>query len=229
MAKSPEEELAMQEVDEALRRERLEKVWDSYKYWIIGTAVAIVGLVAGREIFVSLKTSSEEASSTAYVEAYKKASSESGETKAVWDSALPNLNETYKGFAQIHLAADYVKKGKITEALDVYNSINATESVDTRIKNLALFSSSLVMIENAVDISAARSNLNLLASGDSLFKKNATEQLALLDYLDGNYMEAQQRLQSLSTATDLTNEMRTRVTKLLSMVEVHLEENKGEE
>lgn len=228
MAKSHEEDLAMQEVDDALRRERLENIWKSYAKYIIGVAVSMVVIVGGREVYKSSKEASETENSKIYSQTLAATAKTGADSKTLWAQAADDMGATYAGFAKFHLAASQIATGKIDEALATYDAVAADSSLDKRMQDLATYLSAVVMIENGKDLSAARSKLSLLTTEGGIYEFNAKEQLALIDYMAGNYSSANAALSQLSAATNISPEMRTRVQKMISMVESKLAENKGE-
>lgn len=221
MAESPEQDQAMQEVDDALRRERLEKIWKSYGKYIIGLAVSIVAIVAGREIYVSTVNSTQEANSMAYSSALKKAQENNADVSAVWNSTSKEMGATYSNLAKLHLAASQAKAKDYAGAQATYKSVVDDSSADSRIKDLARYLSALISVENNNDKSAARSELALIAGGEGAYKVSATEQLAMLDLQDKNFTDARAKLESLKSEQTISNEMRARVTKLLGFIEVN--------
>lgn len=220
MVESPEEDLAMREVDDALRRKELENLWKKYGVYVIGLIVAIIVIVAGNATYVTLKQSSEEASSEAFSDALDQANEDGADVAAVWQESLAGLDANYGYMGQMHLAASHVKAKNYEEALKVYASIAASDDADARLKDLSSFYTGVIQMEYIKDYAAARSQF-MLVSGrtESAFNLSATEQLAVLDIMEENNASALATLKSITSNNDATAAMKQRANKLISLVE----------
>ncbi len=59
----------LREVEEEIRRERIEKIWREYGTFVIAGALLIVAAVLGREYYVGNRTAAAEATGSRYEDA----------------------------------------------------------------------------------------------------------------------------------------------------------------
>lgn len=219
MVDQVDEELAMREVDDALRRKELEELWKKFRKVIIGGIAAIILFVAGHSTYTYLKKSSEEKSSIEFTRALTEASKEGADAAAVWEKAIKDMNPTYAMMGKMQMAASFVKADKIDEALKAYSEISASAS-DERLKDLATYYSAMLQMDKKKDYAAARSLYMTLSTNDnSAFRLAAAEQLAVLSIHEGELEKAKLDLNLLSKDEALSSEMKERVRKLISIVE----------
>ena len=107
----------LREVEEELRRERLEKIWKQYGTYIVAAAAAIVFGVLGFKYWESSRLTAAQEAGARYEEAMllvndkKEGSAEKEFEKIAVDGA-----GGYRALAQLQLAGSQAKQGKKAEA-----------------------------------------------------------------------------------------------------------------
>lgn len=123
------------EVDDEVRQEEYQKIWERYGRYFIGAAVIFVGAVAGLQGWNHYQQQQAEAASVTYFDALKKASD--GKT----DDALAALAAVkHPGFGQLaklEEAAITAAKGDTDKAVAAYDAIAADPGFDPAFADLA--------------------------------------------------------------------------------------------
>ncbi|TNE66947.1 MAG: tetratricopeptide repeat protein [Alphaproteobacteria bacterium] len=212
-------DLLTQEVDEEVRRERMRKAWKAYRKYIFGTAIGIVILVAGREIYQYQVKVQEEAASNTFSEAMTTAADQGAEQFDTWKGAVENLDGSYKTLAELRLAAAAAEKGDVAEALAAYDAVAADTGADESMRDLATFLAGMLQVSKGDNAADARSRLSLVAVKGKPWYFSALEQLALLDLKAGNLESAHEKFSLLADDADSPQSIKARAGQFRSFVE----------
>lgn len=211
-------DLMAQEVDEAVRRENLHKAWKRFGKYVIGGAVGIVLVVAGREGYGAWTRAKEEANSTAFSAAMESAAADGADPVAVWQSALPGLGGGYKALGGLRLAAAAAAKGDYDAAISAYDTVIAA-GADEGLTELATLQSAMLLVDKKDDLAAARSRLSRIAVKGRPWYFSALEQLAMVDLQEGDLESARTRFILLAEDADTPQSIKTRASQLRGFVE----------
>ncbi|WP_308909869.1 tetratricopeptide repeat protein [Pseudokordiimonas caeni] len=214
-------DLVFQEVDEELRRARMNALWKAYGKYVIAGAVLIVLLVAGREGWRAYVHSQEEAQSTVFGEASKaadKALQDGGSPLAVWQDVMPKLEGGYEALAGLRAAGVALSEGKVDAALEAYAAVEASDA-DISMKELSSLLAAMVQISHKGDLDGARARLSGLVGHEHPWSHSAQEQLALLDLRAGDLDSASSRFSSLANDSETPQSIRSRATEFNQMID----------
>ena len=215
-------DLIAQEVDDEVRRERMNQLWSAYGKYLIGLAVGIVLLVGGREGYTSYVQSQEEASSTAFEAAVIASSEDSANAVEIWKKALPELNGGYATLGQMRLAAAASANGDVAGAIASYDAIAADSSADPSLRSMAQLFAGMLVSREGSDLDAARARLSVVAIKGEPWYFSALEQLALVDIKKGDKEAALAGFSQLVSDAETPAGIRTRATQLKSAIEKEL-------
>lgn len=179
-------DLIAQEVDDEVRRERMNALWKAYGKYVIGAAVGVVLVVAGREIYNWQVKKTESAQSEAFASALEDAQVEGADVSAIWQAAMPNLGDGYGALAQLRLAGALVADGKNEDALAVYEALSKNTKADEALRDLATLKAGMLMVGRPDSLDAAKSKLATIAVKGKAWYFTAQEQLALIDLKQGD-------------------------------------------
>ncbi|WP_374763834.1 tetratricopeptide repeat protein [Yunchengibacter salinarum] len=215
-------ELAFQEVDEALRRERMKSLWQRFGKYIIALAIGVVLLVAGREGWQAYEQSQAEAHSGAFAAALERAREDGADPVAVWRDALAGaegeLGATYGALARLRMAAAALDAGDVDSALSAYDLLIREGGPDRIIDDLARLLSGMVMVQEGRDLDAARKRFSTVAQGGRPWHHSGLEQLALLDLQQADMASARQRLESLVADDETPASIRQRAEDMEKLI-----------
>ena len=203
-------DLAFQEVDEEIRRERVNALWKAYGKYIIAVAVAIVIVVAGNETYNSYRNSIEEENSSAFRAAIDSSVLPGADPVAVWEAALPDMQEGYAALSQLRLAAAYVVDRRFEAAIQTYEKLAADPSAEEAMRELAQLNAAMLIYSERGDADTARAQFSTIAVKGKPWYYSALEQLAIIDLSAGDDASALLRFSTLATDAQTPPAVRTR-------------------
>lgn len=137
------------EVEEDLRKERAQALWDKYGIWVIGAAVAIVAVVAGTTWWNAYQRSQAEDASRAYMEADALAAEgELAEAARRFEALAAERGGGYETVARLRAAALLAEAGERDAAVAAFDAV-AGEASDPVLSDLAALRAALVLSDVA--------------------------------------------------------------------------------
>lgn len=121
-----------QEVDEALKQEKLEKFWYEYKTTIITAIIVLIASTGATSFYKSWDTSRNKTETAALMKAL-----EAEDTSAAIEAFAQNTRTGHKVIAQLNQAAMLLKDQKIDEAAAIYEEIARQKSSPDNLRDLA--------------------------------------------------------------------------------------------
>lgn len=167
------DESVLREVDQELAEDRQWAMFRSYGPFIIAGAIAIVGAVAGTQIWNGVRDNTAQEQSLALRNALELMDEDpvAGRDDL---SALASASSTGVGvLAQFHLAASYARARDRVAAIDVYESIYTTGSTPSRLKTLARLRAAYMALADGRD--TVFTHLGNLETSDDSFRFYAKE------------------------------------------------------
>ena len=185
------------EVEEELRREQFQKIWERYGTYIIAAAALIVVSVGGVKYWESHKLSRSQSVGAEYEAALALASSGKSEesTKAL-EQIAANGTAGYAALAELSLAGTDLKSGKRKEALAVFDKIATQGGTDPILVDFAKLQAAALRLGDA-DYADMKARLTPLMSDDSSWRYIARELLGTAAVKAGKLEEARTTLAPL--------------------------------
>lgn len=208
-----EQELAIREVDEEVRRDKMDAMWRKYGRYLIGGAVGVVLAVAGLtgwDVYIDAK---ESASSNAFTASVEKAAADGADVASIWAETRAGVDGGYAELSYLQEAAGLASAGNLEAAIAAYDDLANLSGVDTAIKDLGQLLAART--EMQLDkLPEARGRLSLLASDTSVWSLSASESLAVIDMMEGNFAGAHQGFTDIAAGAATPQTMRTRATEI---------------
>jgi len=204
------------EVEEDVRRERLEKLWKQYgDYVIAGVAVIVVG-VAGFKLWQHYEAQQLAKASAAYTAAIDLTNRGRNDDAAqAFANIVKSAPSGYATTARLAEADALLAGGKSADAVALYKSI--ADKDDTELGELARVRAAWALADKS-----SKSDLqNLLApllDAKSSWRFMAREILAYCDFRDKSLMAAQSEYQSLARDPETPATLRQRATAMVSLI-----------
>lgn len=180
----------LREVEEELRRERLEKIWKEYGTYVIAAAAFVVLAVAGYKFWESQRLAAAQDAGSRYEEVLlllndkKEGSAEKELEKIAVEGA-----GGYRALAQLQLAGVQARQGKKAEALATYEALGNDGSADTMLRDFARLQAAGLRAGEA-DFTEMENRLTPLMVDDSPWRYSARELLGLAAFRAGKTSEA---------------------------------------
>lgn len=212
-----ERDTLMREVDEEVRREQIQKLWEQYGTYIVAGVALFVAGVGGYQWWQGRQISAVEAAGQRFEQALNLIETgKDAEAKAQLAAIAATRQAGYAELAQLSLAGAAVKAGKLDEALAAFEAV-AKSADDTLIKDFARLQVASLKIETA-DWTEMQNRLNDLIGEKNPWRFLAREALGLSAMRTGKLAEARQTLAPLSADPRAPAAVRERASALMNIV-----------
>ena len=170
----------MREVEEEIRRERIEKIWREYGTYIIAGALLIVFAVLGRQYYVDRHTAAAEATGSRYEDALALANdNKQGSAAKEFEAITANGTGGYPSLSRLQLAGALLKDGKKAEALAAYEALAKDDKSEPLLRDYAALQAAAQRVGEADLRGDAGLAQPLLAADGAPWRYNARELLGL--------------------------------------------------
>ena len=205
------------EVDEEVRRERLQKLWDRYSIYLIALAVLIVGGIAawrGYDWWLNKQAVAAGAQFEAAV-----ALSEQGKHAEAEQAFAKIAAEAPAGYSMLarFRAAGELATGKPAEAVSAYDRIAADGSLSQTLRDLASLRAALLLVDTA-SFADLKNRLDPLTGPDRSFRASARELLALSAWHQNDVAAAKRYLDMLEGDSETPPGARARAQMLSALI-----------
>jgi hypothetical protein len=204
------------EVDEEVRREQLQKLWERYQYLIVGVVLLIVVGVGGWRLYEWQQTRLAAEIGTQFEDAM--ALAESGkhdEAEKIFAQIAVNGTPAYRVLARVRQAAQLAQTNP-TAAIEAYKQISADSGVEQVLRDLASLRAAGLMIDADSHVDA-RKLLEPLVQPGRDFRHAARELLALNAWKSGDRPGAMKWYAAILTDPEAPASSRTRVEMLIAL------------
>ena len=204
------------EVEEDVRKERLEKLWKQYgDYVIAGVAVLVIG-VAGYKVWQHYEQQQQLKAAAAFDIAAKLA--ESGSTSQAAQAFAKIAHDAPSGYAATARLAEadaLLASGRTADAVALYKQVFAKNSGE--LGDVARMRAAWAMAD-AASKSDLQTLLAPLMKGNSPWRFMARELLAYTDYRDGQAKQALREYQLLGLEPGAPQALRQRASAMATLI-----------
>ena len=204
------------EVDEEVRREKLNQLWERHSNLIVAVALLIVLAVAGWrgyewwELGRSAESGSQFEAAVALAEAGKQAEAQEAFAKIAKDGS-----SGYRVLARFREGAELAKTDPAAAAR-IYGSLAADSSLDRTLRDLATVREGLILVDTAPLVELT-GKLEPLTTADRPFRHTARELLALSAWRNGDAAAAKRWLDLIATDAETPAGTRARMEVLMTL------------
>ena len=205
------------EVDEEVRRERLQKLWDRYSIYIIGLAVLIVaGMAAwrGYEWWVAKQAAAAGAQfeqALTLSEQGKHAEAEQAFTKIAGEAPAG-----YRILARLRAASELAQT-KPADAVKAYDQVAADASLGQTLQDLAALRAAMLLADSAA-LAEMEKRLGPLTEPGRSFRASARELLALSAWQNHDAAAARKYIDMLMADAETPPGARARAEMLAALI-----------
>jgi hypothetical protein len=205
------------EVDEEVRRERLQKLWDRYSIYIIGLAVLIVAAIGGWRGYEYWEAKKAAAAGAAFESALSL--SEAGkhaEAEAAFAKVATEAPAGYRMLARLRTAAELAQT-KRADAVKAYDELAADTSLGATLQDLAAVRAGMLMVDSA-PLSDMRRRLDPVSEPGRTFRHSARELLALSAWRNHDFTAARRYIDMIATDAETPPGTRARADVLSALI-----------
>lgn len=203
-----------QEVEEDLKRERVEVLWKKYGKWAIGAAVIVVAATAGFQGWESYKSTVQAEKSATFASALELIQDgKEGEATAKLTS-LAQTDDGYGTLARFEQARLLAEAGDTVAAVKIWDEVAASSPPLSTLKDVAALLAAMHLVEDG-DIADVKQRLASLAVANGAFRYSAIELQAIVALREGDLTAARAFFQQLVDETDTPNGIKSRSSQIL--------------
>jgi hypothetical protein len=206
------------EVDEEVRRERLQKLWERWGAHIIALAVLIVLAIGGWRAWQWWETKRAAQAGAAFDAAISLA--EAGkhqEAETALDKVAADSPAGYRTLARFREAAELALRDR-PAAIKAYDALAADGSLGRTLQDLAAVRAGLLLVDSA-PLSELQSRLEPLTGADRAFRHTARELLALAAWRAGEVAAARRWFDVIMTDAETPTGTRGRIEMLIALAD----------
>lgn len=205
------------EVDEEVRRERLQKLWDRYSVHIIALAVLIVAAIGAWRSY-EWWVAKQAAAAGAKFEAALTLSEQGkhAEAEAAFAKIAAEAPAGYRVLARFRAAAELAAT-KPADAVKAYDDIANDASLSTTLKDLAGLRAGMLLLDSA-PVSEMKKRLDPLAAPGRSFRASARELLALSAWHNHDFVAARHYIDMMATDAETPPGARARAEVLSALI-----------
>lgn len=203
------------ELKEDLHQQRLEKLWNRYKYILIGGALAVVIFTA----YGSWQKHSDKKHKEETAVKYAKATAirlDDAERLKIFDEIAKTGSEGYAILSRFKIATLSAKKEKYTEAVKLYDDIAKDVKIPKYYRDLAASKAFFLLTEYNNDDSSIENRYKILSKEDNSWKFAVKTAMAALFLKKNDIEQAKEIFNSLSSEANTPKFTRYRSQKILN-------------
>jgi len=205
-----------QEVDEEVRRERLQKLWDQYGYHFIALAFLVVAAVAGWRGYDYWQTK-KAAEIGAKFDAAATLSEQGKHEEAEKEFAKLATEGTagYRVLARLREAGELASRDP-KGAVALYDEIAASSATGQPLQDLAALRAAMILVDGA-PLNEITRRLKPLAQAGAPFRHTARELIALAAWRAGDKTAVRKWSELIRTDAETPASVRSRIDVLMAL------------
>ncbi len=206
----------LREVQEELRREQMQKIWQRYNGLILGAAALIVLAVAGYKFLETRRITAAETGGADFTAAENLSDQKKKDEAAkAFQSIAESGPAGYAALAKLQLAGAQVKDGKTADAVATYDSLAKQPGADDLLKNFAQLQAASLRMADA-DYQEIQNRLTPLIGENAPYDKSARELLGIAAFKAKKFDEARKYLEPLLLDPNASDALQERVKVIMS-------------
>jgi hypothetical protein len=205
------------EVDEEVRRERLQQLWDKYSVYIIALAVLIVAGIGGwrgYEYWVAQKAAIAGAAFENAVTLSEQG--KHAEAQAAFAKVVTEAPQGYAVLARFRAAGELAQV-KQDDAVKAYDALAADGSLGATWQDLATLRAGLLLVDSA-PFADLRKRLEPLTEPTRVYRHTARELLALSSWRERDFTAARRYVDMIAADAETPPGARTRIDALSALL-----------
>lgn len=205
------------EVDEEVRRERLQKLWDRYSIYIIGLAVLIVAAIGGWQAYQWWEAKKAAAAGAQFETALSL--SDEGkhvEADAAFGKIAAQAPAGYRILARLRAAAE-IAQSNPADAVKAYDDLAADASLGPTLQDLAAVRAGMLLVDTA-SLADMQRRLDRVAEPGHAFRHNARELLALSAWHNHDFAAARRYIDMIAGDGETPPNTRARADVLSALI-----------
>jgi hypothetical protein len=208
----------LREVDEAVRHDRYQQLWDKYGVYALVLAVLVVAGVAGYKGWTYWQQKQAQEAGAKFTQALSlEDGAEAAKAREMLTALAESGPEGYRVLARFQLAAAAAKAGETDKAVADYDALADDASVDPILRDHATLQAAALRLDKA-DYAEMERRLKGLIESASAWRFSARELLGLSAYRLNNMREAERQFSELVGDQGTPPNLRERADMMLALI-----------
>ncbi len=209
------DESLFREVDEEVRKDQYQKLWDKFGNYIIALCFLVIAAVAAYKGYQYYQKTKSEAASIVYFDGLKNAAA--GKTEDAIRAFAAVNHPGYKQLALLQTAVGLAQQGKTKEAVAAFDAVAASTSVDPSLRDAARIRAGYLLVDTAKpDELLAR--LGSFDKDGQIWRHAAREIFGLAAYRTGDYGMADRYMNANFADPETPPEIRNRAQIMIQLL-----------
>lgn len=208
----------IREVDEELRHDKFNALWQRYGLWLIAAAVlVVVGTAAFRGYDYWIETRANS-SGDAFLQALTLANEgKSDEALTALESLQKDGYGSYPLLARMRAATVLAEKGNLEGAVTEFDAVAADGSIAQAIRDMARLRASLLLVDHG-SYSDVASRAEILAVDGNALRHSAREAMGLAAWKEGKFEDALRLFEQINDDTEAPRNLRQRASLMAELI-----------
>ena len=212
------EDTLIREVEEELRRERMEQLWKQYGSYFVVIALAIIIGVGGFKFYQTRQLAAANTAGAAYEAAANLIQDgKQDDARKALDELIKTGPSGYAALARLKLAGLELGAGEKAKALVQYEALAGAAGADGLLRSFARLQAAALKIGDA-DFTEVENRLNDLVGESSPWRANARELIALAALKAGKNDTARKALENVMADRTAPADVRERAQIMMSEI-----------
>jgi hypothetical protein len=209
------------EINEELRQDRYERLWQSYGKYAIGVGMAFVIAIIGWKAWTHYEVSQQQEQSIQYSNAGRLLDQgKNEEAAALFANLAERASGGYRALSRFHQAALRADAGDIVGAVSLYEELAQESGLDETLRHAAdIFVVMVQLDDSKSDGAALQSRLEPLMKDDGAWRHAARELSGLLALRTGDGNAARGIFRKVADDLDAPQGMRARAVQVLAVID----------
>jgi len=208
----------LREVDEAVRQDRYQQLWDKYGVYVLGLAVLVVASVAGYKGWTYWQEKQAQKAGAEFTQALSmEDGADAAKAREMMTALAESGPEGYRVLARFQLAAAEAKAGETDKAVADYDALATDPSVDPILQGHATLQAAALRLDKA-DYAEMERRLKGLIDSGSAWRFSARELLGLSAYRLNDMREAERQFSELVGDQGTPQNARERANMMLALI-----------
>jgi hypothetical protein len=217
------DESLFREVDEEVRNEQLQKLWEKYGVYVISACIGVIVAVGGIKGWQAYQQSVAETAGDEYIRAISLLQKDdAAEAERILSELASDGPTGYAALANFQMAAVLAEKGQVDTAIKAYDTIAADSGLDDMLRNLARIRAGLLAVES-VSLQDVETRLGDLNTRDNPWRNAAREIIALAAYKAGDAAMADRLYTEIIGDLSAPQGLRERAQVMLTLLQPRLQ------
>ena len=209
------------EIDEELRQDRYERLWQAYGRYAIGIGMVLVASIIGWKAWQYYTVSQHQAQSLQFSNASRLLQEgKKTEAAALFANLAERSSGGYKVLSRFHQAGLRADSGDVGGAVSLYEELAQDSGVDGTLRAAAQIFVVMLQLDDAKsDDIAMQRRLEPLMKADGAWRHAARELSGLLALRSGDGNAARSHFRKIADDLDAPQGMRARAVQVLAVIE----------